>query len=528
MTLRPLWAHRPVISLVPQSGIQFLDFGFTLDGSLRVNRAFLEEDPSGEGRILQSLANAGGESLHPETGEPVEATYRINAQRAVEPFVGAWVPVPFMRLLGRDADGRDVFDQGPSNWARVYLSPETMTDETADPRYRVVLAFDTELDSRERDPERAYLTPTVTDARGEETFGFSAQADDIGWFVDTPWIDQWIEEMFHDLLRRSDRKGTFRPQNLVNTFEHTARYLAYLDLLSQVCAFPKIRLIDSVSAEKTYAPIKVDLVVDVGNSRTCGILIESDPDDNDRLDLSKSYVLSLRDLSRPAEVHELPFESRVEFSQPTFGKEGVSRLSGRANAFAWPSFVRIGPEAVRLSTTSSGTEGATGLSSPKRYLWDRRPLNQVWRFGTGSARGTVDPQVSGPLLAYVTEGGDVLRQLKQKAFAAIRPKFSRSSLFTFLMTEVVLQAVTGINSAESRGRQRNSDIPRELRQIIMTVPPATPLAEQRIMRERVEGAVKLAWQALGWTESRDSTPPPEPLVQIAFDEATCTPRVYVY
>lgn len=527
MTLRPLWPFRPVVSLVPQSGIQFLDFGFKLDGGLRINRAFLEEG-EGDGRILQALVSQGGELLHPDTGAPAEPTHRINAQRAIEPFAGGWVPMPFMRLLGRDADGRDVFDQGPSNWARAFLSPEAAEDEAAEPRYRVVLAFDTELDDRDRDPERPYLMPTVTDAGGEETFGFSAQQDDVGWFVGEAWVDQWIEEMFHDHLRRADRKGTFRPQVLVHAYEHVARYLTFLDLLAQACPFPKIRLIDSVAPEKTYAPIKVDLVIDVGNSRTCGILIESDPDDNDRLDLSKSYVLSLRDLSRPAEVHELPFESRVEFSQPTFGKEGVSRLSGRASAFAWPSFVRIGPEAVRLSTGASGTEGATGLSSPKRYLWDRRPLNQVWRFGTGNARGAIDPQVSGPLLAYVTEGGDVLRQLKHAAPSAIRPKFSRSSLFTFLMTEVILQAVTGINCAESRGRQRNSDIPRELRQIIMTVPPATPLAEQRIMRERVEGAVKLAWQALGWTEARGSTPPPEPIVQIAFDEATCTQLVYLY
>jgi hypothetical protein len=106
-------------------------------------------------------------------------------------------------------------------------------------------------------------------------------------------------------------------------------------------------------------PIRVDLVIDVGNSRTCGILIESDPDDNDRLDLSKSYILSLRDLSRPNQVHALPFESRVEFSKPSFGNEGVSRLSGRTNAFYWPSLTRIGPEAVRLSVGCAGTEGAT-------------------------------------------------------------------------------------------------------------------------------------------------------------------------
>ncbi len=176
------------------------------------------------------------------------------------------------------------------------------------------------------------------------------------------------------------------------------------------------------------------------------------------------------------------------------------------------------------------------MSSPKRYLWDNRPLNQVWRFRDNGA-GAPEGQVAGPILAFVTEDGDVLRQLekpgqsgKQKSApaSAIRPKFSRSALFTFLMTEVVLQALVGINSPESRGRQRNSDIPRELRRIIMTVPPATPLAERRIMKQRVEGAVKLAWQALGWTNAREFAPAPEPMVQIAFDEATCTQIVYLY
>lgn len=527
MTVRDLPQFRSTVALVPQSGLQFLDFGFDLDGSFRGNRAFLEEVDDA-GKVLHALLSEGGDLLHPVTREPVAAGYTINPQRALEPFLDAWVPIPFMRVLGRDAAGRDVYDQGPSNWARVFVSESAAATDDAPRSFRVVLAFDTELDAKDRSPERAYLMPNVADARGEEVFGFSADGADVAWLLGEPWLDQWIETMFHDVMRRRERGTRFRPAALPNTFEHAARYLAFLGLLEQVCPFPKIRLIDTVSSEKSYVPIHVDLVIDVGNSRTCGILIESDPDDNDRLDLSKSFVLSLRDLSRPTLVHRLPFESRVEFSQPSFGKDGLSRLSGRANAFYWPSLVRIGPEAVRLSVDASGADGATGMSSPKRYLWDRRPLNQVWRSRVTTEEGAHEPQVSGPVLAFVTEDGDVLRQLKRPATAAIRPKFSRSSLFTFLMTEVVLQAVAAINSAESRGRQRNSDIPRELRQIIMTVPPATPLAERRIMQERVEGAVKLAWQALGWTEARHTTPPPEPKVQIAFDEATCTQLVYLY
>jgi hypothetical protein len=518
---RALPTFKPVVTLIPLSGVQFLDFGFALDGPARVTKSFLEaEDGEGGGQLFD-LVLEEGELKHPVTGEPTEPTYAINPQRALEPFLGVWTPAPFLRLLGRDKAGRDVYDRGPSNWARVYV------EESADKTYRVALAFDTHLDPRERSADLAYLAPNLTDARSEETFGFTSYEDDIGWFLGEAWVDQWLEEGYHDFLRKRDVNRRFRPENLPYSFEHTARYLTFLEILRLGCRFPRIRLVDNVSAEKSYAPIAVDLVIDVGNSRTCGILIESDPDNSGQLDLSNSYVLSLRDLSRPTELHTLPFESRVEFSKANFGKDGISRLSGRATAFHWPSLVRIGPEAVRLSVDGSGTEGATGMSSPKRYLWDRRPLNQVWRFRGGGETGGSGAQVSGPVMAFVTEEGDVLRQVKRGA-AAIRPKFSRSSLFTFLMAEVILQALGGVNSAENRGRHRNSDIPRQLRQIIMTVPPATPLAERRIMRERVLGAVKLAWAALGWTDAARFTPPPEPTMQIAFDEATCTQLVYLY
>jgi len=531
VSARSLPNFKPIVTLAPHSGIQFLDFAFTLDGSIRLSRSFLEEKGAdGDGKVLHALTAEGSDWLHPLTGAVVDPglTYSINIQRALEPFIDRWVPVPFMRILGRDEVGRDVFDQGPSNWARLFVTEAEASTET-EKAYDVVLAFDTELGVKPRETGFPYPMPTLADARVEETFGFSAYDDDIAWFVSEAWLDQWLEELFHDLLRSRDRNRRFKPENLPHELEHIARYMTLLSLLEKVCRFPRVRLIDTISTEKSYVPIRVDLVIDVGNSRTCGILIESDPDGNDRLDLSKSYVLSLRDLSRPNQVHALPFESRVEFSRPSFGNEGISRLSGRANAFYWPSLTRVGPEAVRLSVGGTGTEGATGLSSPKRYLWDNRPLNQVWRFRDAGPSGSPqEPQVSGPVLAHVTEEGDVLRQQRRPGSAAIRPKFSRSSLFTFLMTEVVLQAVAGINSVESRSRQRNSDIPRELRQIIMTVPPATPLAERRIMRERVEGAVKLAWEMLKWTDARHFTPTPEPKVQIAFDEASCTQIVYLF
>ena len=96
-----------------------------------------------------------------------------------------------------------------------------------------------------------------------------------------------------------------------------------IDVLAEQLKLPRIKLTDSVSSERNYTPIQVDLVLDVGNSRTCGILIESDPDDNDRLDLSKSFVLELRDLTQPEHIYAQPFESRVEFTRASFGRDDV-------------------------------------------------------------------------------------------------------------------------------------------------------------------------------------------------------------
>jgi hypothetical protein len=107
--------------------------------------------------------------------------------------------------------GRDVFDQGPSNWARIFVTEGGASTET-EKTYDVVLAFDTELDAKPRAADHPYAMPTLADARVEETFGFSAHDDDVAWFASEPWLDQWIEELFHELLRSRDRNRLSNPR----------------------------------------------------------------------------------------------------------------------------------------------------------------------------------------------------------------------------------------------------------------------------------------------------------------------------
>ena len=110
-------------------------------------------------------------------------------------------------------------------------------------------------------------------------------------------------------------------------------------------------------------------MLDVGNSRTCGILIEPPPGER-RLDPARSYPLEIRDLSRPEYLYSGLMESRVEFSEFLICEEKFLRRARRAGGFIWPSPVRIGPEALRLVAGDEGTETISGISCPKRYLWD--------------------------------------------------------------------------------------------------------------------------------------------------------------
>ncbi|MDX5298050.1 MAG: virulence factor SrfB, partial [Gammaproteobacteria bacterium] len=297
-----------------------------------------------------------------------------------------------------------------------------------------------------------------------------------------------------------------------------------LDAVAQGCSIPRLRLVDTLTEAIQTPPVDVDLVIDVGNSRTCGILIEQ-PKDQGPVDITQAYRLELRDLSRPHQTYADPFESRVEFAPAQFGRADHSRNSGRPqrDAFWWPSPVRVGPEAAWLASLADGTEGVSGLSSPKRYLWDTAPRVQPWTNSRGLLPVTRPvPAISGPMTALLTEEGDPVDPTRPDSFVGMLPRYSRSSLYSLMLGELLIHAVNQINSIAVRERRPNSDLPRRLRQIILTLPSATPLAEQKILRRRAAAAVDLVWKTMGWDAAH------KPRLKLDWDEATCTHLVYLY
>lgn len=546
----------PTIRLVPHSGVQFVEYGFNIESTGRLSRRFIEREVPAAGdakrayRLLPAWDENDPQGPDVETAAGEDREYAISERAALEVFLEKWTPVPMLRMRA-GVDGEDELDLGPTNWARVRIVESADRGRDGATSHRVVFAFDTEL--VERRANRPYTGPSLEDAANEHEFRFAHRFGDIAWFLGAApegseaaarsnfqeWVPAWLLEQFREFKAAQRPERALRETDFPNALEHYARYLVLLEFLERAVKPRTIRLTDTVTALPAIKPVNVDLILDIGNSRTCGILIESHPNE-DRVDLNNSFVLQLRDLSQPERAYSEPFESHVELSHARFGRDHLSRLSARPRAFFWPSPVRVGPEAGRFREEAQGTEAVGGLSSPKRYLCDVRPVNQEWRFpdrdyGTD---GT-SPLIDRTLRQFVNSRGDVIAQLDadrrrygikiqpDDRIGASRLTFSRSSFFTFMVAEVVCHALAMINNAGVRERRRTKDAPRKLKRIILTLPPAMPVQEQRILRSRAEGAVKLIWQLMGWTDN----PPPgvnQPEVQVTWDEASCVQFVYLY
>ncbi|RAP40003.1 virulence factor SrfB [Rhodovulum viride] len=550
--LRPLVNWHEDITVVPFSGIQMLDFGFAIDKLTARPWRFIErtvDDAPDERMLIPLTGNEELDAPLEAAARPDDDEYSVRPAAALEPFLSKWVPVPVLRMKSeRGPAGEERFDPGPSTWARMRVVELAAPDPETGQTHRVQIALDTALTAQ--DQSAHYVAPQIADAENPRDFRFVSDPAQMDWFLrrieegedgqprdPQLWVSDWLKELFLS-FKRAERPGrSISEDTLPHQFEHWARYLACLQVIDQAVKIPKIRFVNTVSERDAVTPVDVDLVLDVGNSRTCGILIERFPGES-RVDLVRSFPLEIRDLSRPELYYSGLFESRVEFADLKFGDDRFASRSGRRNAFMWPGFVRVGPEALRLIQREEGTETMSGLSSPKRYLWDDEARQQDWRFHNHVDPNNLPKSVRAAM-RQLNEAGDVIEQVRHEekqrlrrrgrtpSDRAIRPRFSRSSLFGFMLAEIFSHALVQINDPASRARRAQSDLPRRLNRIILTLPTATSVQEQAIMRSRAEGALKMVWAMLGMDEALDRYKT-KPAVTVEWDEASCTQLVYLY
>jgi len=517
------------LTLIADSGIQFMDFG--LNVALRKEPAgeFIRQ-PSNQslGRLLYDERNdilywpdRPGTALKSELSVPVDESAQL--------LDGLWLPLPLLRI-----NPPRRFAPGPETWARARLVA-LAEEETADTghSHRLTIAVDTRVFAD--DDEIKYLAPTRADVASGVSYAFAHQADEIGWFPELPWVAGWIDEVFKERAATVLRLPPEDVESERERLAHQAHYLNLLALIGRHVRVPEIKLLGN-RRDEINRPVPVDMVLDVGNSRTCGILIEQHAKEGDAL--GRRFELALRDLSQPHRVYHEPFESRVELAQAGFGKDHWAHKSGRADGFLWPTIARIGPEAARLAGRRRGTEGATGLSSPKRYLWDEDRFETGWRFNSAYVRTEIEPMATAaPLCNLINELGTPLYELPEsERMPVFVPHYSRSAMMLFMLAEVLTQALCQINSPAQRLRMPNTDLPRHLRTLILTVPPSMPKQERELFAERMRQALGVVWKGFGWHpedetldgEGAERAWPPFPAVEVRWDEATCCQAVYLY
>lgn len=518
--------YKQSVTLIANSGVQFLDFGLTPQESAHYGR-FVRKTANGPLLRLDFDLTSGRYTLPGRAGGQPEVVKPESTQTlhySLDVLDGIWLPLPFLRF-----NPPRTFIDGPDNWARIQVRKLSEPDSAGN-THRITLAFDSQLAKN----MPAALAPCENDLLNGTRFALAWRDEEVADFLDQTWIDGWLRESFLQYASQVENRSEQAIQQALRSFEYQAHWLNLLTLLGEQLTVPEVKF---VTHTLSTPAIPVDLILDVGNTHTCGVLIEDHGDANDGL--RQTAELQVRSLSEPQYLNDPLFTSRVEFSEARFGKQHFSVESGRDDAFVWPSIVRVGDEARALAMQRVGTEGSSGISSPRRYLWDETPALQDWRFSQIHGKTQREPLATAfPLMNLMNDDGQPLFRLPhEERLPVFSPQYSRSTLMTHMLCEILAQALGQINSVATRLRLGFPASPRQLRTLILTLPSAMPKQEREIFRQRMFEALALVWKAMGWhPQDEDFTTPkqreksvvPVPEIQMEWDEASCGQLVWLY
>lgn len=577
------------IDLIENTGVQFIDFELNIDWEGKTRPAkrfaqglFISSGTGADNPLIRlfptdELEHRYVDPFTKNEYTPASAEYKVRTADSLALFNQVWFPIPYIAKGATKSNG-------PTNWARariveitepedgINLGQETRSKPRSassiaevlgaaagesQRRYRITVAIDTKIEDTQLNLD--YFAPTKNDIEAGVYFEFMWKSNECNWFLQAsgngkPWVNEWCQSVFNKLAKERiypSKGDVFISEAVRDRHEHEAHYLNLLAVLGGIVRLPRISLLSN-PPQNNQAAVGVSLILDIGNSRSCGIMVEKHPNiTREDGDFQNMYPLRIRDLNASEHVYEDAFESRVEFSRANFDFDNRSPRSGRPDAFCWPSLVRVGAEAANLSANRIGNEGRTGISSPKRYLWKTDGEGDFWKFNSyyyqvdseRIRRENLTHQRQAemmPVNKYINSNGDALFALPGGANSlGMEAKYSYKSIMTFMLIEILLQAISQMNSYAQRYVCDNMDRPRNLENIIMTVPPSMPLEEREIMRSCLYEALGILWKCLGYDRNPDRfsfnfvTGAEDmylrvPSVFLDWDEAQAGQVVYVY
>lgn len=446
-----------------------------------------------------------------------------------------WIPVPFFQIKD-DGQTADV----PLGWCRVKISLLSEGKQTS--KYRIIFAIDTTTtdDSLSRVQPWFYKNSKGEYTEPYKDYALCNVASSLMNLFFTETVDLDGESVaalsteagyFGQLLGVDNNDDGSDPSEA--KYKHIAYYAYFLTFLRHITNL-KVRLYNARLTR--MKPVDVDLVLDIGNSKTCGILFENG-------DFTKREMLTLRDLTEPWKEYDKSFDMRVVFRQAFFG-DSVGREEDKP-LFQWRSLLRVGQEASNLMHNSIEDEGlykkSTNYSSPKRYLWDLEPYDGSWEYlhtqnDSMSVRSIKTMYMDG-LTSFINEDGTLSEKRLFRTPDGCH--YSRSSLMTLTFLEIFRHAENQINTEKFREKMGDIDRPRRLRNIIITAPTAMPNSEQVRLRQFAHDAYTLMCKDGVNRSPITIVPAPANIVSRpkydidavrdwCYDEATACQLVYLY
>lgn len=456
-------------------------------------------------------------------------------------FFGQWLPFP---CFEKNMAGR--LQEGPYNWVRIMVTPEGFDSDnlkeyncTGTQNWNITIAFDTTavFDDGNYNNEFRESPLFANHFDIKKTFGIPASDLMLMNFVAPPkgncdWIDAGVLKLVHNtsdinMLYQMFPQDGNTPNANPPLYTYLASYLFFLHIIATKFSQTEVELVNA----DNKAPINVDLVVDMGNSKTTAVLFEEG-----RFD--KVDMVELQDFSHPFQSEKSPFDMNVVFNRADFGICNI----GNSTQFIHPSLVRLGREATYLRYQAGLEKGQkfSTCSSPKRYLWDKHPRQYEWQ---NIRHGNEDPE---PIeLKGITNQFNSDGILSLTGHSGGEARYSRRSLMTFAFLEILVQAFRQINSQKFREDKGEVDTPRRISKILVTCPTAMSRVEQIELRTAAAEAFAVMNRYYSHTDGtpldyhmainsapvkpslRDLRNRDEENRRWLYDEATCVQFVYL-
>lgn len=429
-----------------------------------------------------------------------------------------WLPMP---MFEKNVTGYSY--PYPLKWCRVKISPMGAPSESGRVSYRVVWAFDTNISDMS-------LDVPFFEEHGADSKEFSL-CNVAGLLMNFMFKDEMDDGSTGPLSDVSENIAYLLGLDVNNLgtpkYKFVAYYIYLINFLRLKCG------LEVSLSNKPAKVIPVDLAIDIGNSRTCGVLFHDG-------EFTDADMLEIRNLTQPWKVYANPFDMHVVFRKADFGN--VSGSS--SDLFQWRSIVRVGQEATDLMYRSKENEGLSetrcSYSSPKRYLWDTRPFEGKWDFLISKDDPlnirVMNAVYIGNLTNWFTDSGEYTTT--ENLIPDENCRYSRSSLMTFVFIEVFQQAFMQINSVSYRNKRGDIDCPRRLRNVIITAPTAMPNKEQVRLRQCAVDAFSVIRKSQPGLSDVNIIPKPsmikteapdsENVKDWTYDEATASQFVYLY